>query len=163
MERHDEEDPGTLGLVYDNLVRGRDRLRDAQRAVTSQLGPLPTSASAVIALLATVGFEGDLERADRYWLAGIAVGVSLVIAAISIWAIKRPPYREDLAADALKSPPKPIRLSEAEWLRERIDSESPLYERLEAAFNKQHLALRCVQGLLAVEALVVVVGAIALA
>ena len=43
-------DPETLRLVYDDLVHERDRLRDARRSVTSQLGPLPVASAVVVGL-----------------------------------------------------------------------------------------------------------------
>jgi hypothetical protein len=45
-------DAATLRLVYDDVVRERDRLRDARRAVTSQLEPFPVASAVVVGVVA---------------------------------------------------------------------------------------------------------------
>ena len=45
----------TLRLVYADLINERDRLRDARRSITTQLGPLPASAGLIIGLFAAFG------------------------------------------------------------------------------------------------------------
>lgn len=83
-------DPGTLRLVYDDLVRERDRLRDARRSLTSQLGPLPV-ASAVV-----VGLFGALSD-DIHGLMTVVFIVVLTlffaIAIVSSIALGHKPYR----------------------------------------------------------------------
>jgi hypothetical protein len=45
----------TLRQVCDNLVRERDRLRDARRSVSSQLGPLPAASAIDLGLFGSLG------------------------------------------------------------------------------------------------------------
>jgi hypothetical protein len=157
-------DRETLELIHADLVSERDRLRDAQRAVTSQLGPIPSSTSVIIGLLAAVATRTEHET-DRIVVVGVALVFSVAITVLSILWSKGEPYRALRAAvrseqERLLGPEADA--SPLEWLRRRIQLEQDVYDELAGRFDSQRLHLFIVQGLLVAEAIVIVALAVAL-
>jgi hypothetical protein len=164
MNEASHPDRDTLELIHSDLVAERDRLRDAQRTVTSQLGPIPASTSVIVGLLAAVA-TGDGSESDRVLVVGVALAFSVVITALSIRWSGGQPYRE-LRLQAMQAQEERLG-PEADsdpvgWLQRRIDLETGLYEALAGRFNSQRTRLFIVQGLLLAEAIVVVILAVAL-
>jgi hypothetical protein len=154
----------TLELIHADLVAERDRLRDAQRAVTSQLGPIPASTSVIVGLLAAVA-TGDGSESDRVLVVGVALAFSIAITVLSIVWSRGEPYREmrQEMLDEQQDRFGPERgWTVLAWLQRRIDLERDLYEKLAERFNAQRTHLFIVQGLLLAEAIVVVALAVAL-
>jgi acid phosphatase family membrane protein YuiD len=154
----------TLELIHADLVAERDRLRDAQRTVTSQLGPIPASTSVVLGLLAAVA-TGEGSVSDRVIVVGAALAFSVLITALSIRWSGGQPYRElrEKAMQRQESRLGPETESDpVSWLERRIELETGLYGELVSRFNSQRRHLFVVQGLLLAEAIVVVVLAVAL-
>jgi hypothetical protein len=154
----------TLELIYADLVDERNRLRDAQRAVTSQLGPIPASTSVIVGLLAAVA-TADGSEGDRVLVVGVALGFSIAITALSILWSRGEPYRK-LRRELLDKQKKwrgpETELAPEDWLQRRIELETDLYEYLGDQFDRQRLHLFIVQGLLLTEAIVVIVLAVVL-
>jgi hypothetical protein len=157
-------DRDTLELIHADLVAERDRLRDAQRTVTSQLGPIPASTSVIVGLLAAVA-TGDGSEGDRGLVVGVALAFSVVITALSIRWSGGQPYRE-LRLRAMRDQEgrlgPEVESDPVGWLQRRVDLETGLYEALVSRFNAQRTHLFIVQGLLLAEAIAVVVLALAL-
>ena len=93
-----------LSLVYDDLVRERDRLRDARRSVTSQLGPLPAASAIVLALFGALG--PDIHGRMTV-LFVIALLMLVAIAVVSSIAITYLPYRQ-IRRDAVRELEKQV-------------------------------------------------------
>jgi hypothetical protein len=157
-------DRDTLELIHADLVAERDRLRDAQRTVTSQLGPIPASTSVIVGLLAAVA-TGDGSEGDRGLVVGVALAFSVVITALSIRWSGGQPYRE-LRLRAMREQEERLGpeadSDPVDWLQRRVDLETGLYEALVSRFNAQRRHLFIVQGLLLAEAIAVVALALAL-
>jgi hypothetical protein len=172
----DAPDPETLALVYEDLVHERDRLRDARRQVTARLGPLPAAAGIVLGLFA--GLPEHIQNRGLIWG---ALGVFLVMIAVSSFAIGLSPYRrliKQLDAPPGKGPHEDDALPKAEWLRQRIQREREVYygparrrednmrrlglwakpATLEASFNRERWMLLAVQWLLALEVLLLLLA-----
>jgi hypothetical protein len=172
MSPPQKPDVKTLRLVYEHLVRERDRLRDARRTVTAQLGPLPASAGLVIGLFAAL--SPDVENRGLWW-AALALFVGVI--AVSIISTLVDPYRR--AAAEVDEPrgeglqPGDL-LAEERWLARRIAIERRLYYgeaeeapsrrlrllssrgSLQASFDLELAGLRIVQTLLAAEVVLLV-------
>jgi hypothetical protein len=138
-------DPETLRLVHADLVNERDRLRDARKDVTVQLGPLPASAGVIIGLFAAFGRE--IERGWTALLFGLALVPFVLVMAISAYAVRRDPYR--------KAPGRPEResdsLAEEEWLRKVIEFERRTYQKLADDYERERWFLLLVQLLVGLE------------
>jgi hypothetical protein len=144
----------TLNLVYEDLVRERDRLRDARRSVTSQLGPLPAASGVVIGLFGALGprVQGAMKP---YFI--VALILLLVIAGVSTVALTSSPYRK-LREGAVKDLKKEgwtsdDRQEEQDWLAAMIELERLLKVTLGSAFNKERDYLLAVQWLFVVQVL----------
>src|SRR5215210_9205985 len=155
--RAPEPSLATLELIYAQLSRERDRLRDAQRAVTSQLGPIPASTSVILGLLAAVATHGERTDSQRVLVVVVALAFSVLITALSAQGSGGTPYRkmrEELYGERLD----PTRLEEAlppsEWLMLNIGVERDLIAALGKSFDRQRGRLFLVQGLLVAEAAV---------
>ena len=157
-------DRDTLELIHADLVAERDRLRDAQRSVTSQLGPIPASTSVIVGLLAAVA-TGEGSESDRVIVVVVALAFSIVITVLSIRWSGGQPYRElreaAMAEQEARLGPE-TQSDPVGWLRRRIELETRLYGALVPRFNSQRRHLFIVQGLLLAEAIVVVALAVAL-
>jgi hypothetical protein len=136
----------TLRLVYDDLVRERDRLRDARRAVTSQLGPIPAVSAVVIALFGTL--SDNISDSYSTLLFKVAIGAFILMVVISTIAVFRQPYRK-LREKALGELPGGGQSldgeSEIDWLSTMIRLERKLTEGLERAFEWERGLLLVVQ------------------
>ena len=157
-------DRDTLELIHADLVAERDRLRDAQRTVTSQLGPIPASTSVIVGLLAAVA-TGDGSEGERGLVVGVALAFSVAITALSVRWSGGQPYRE-LRLRAMREQEErlgpEVDSDPVDWLRRRVELENGLYEALVSRFNAQRTHLFIVQGLLLAEAIAVVALALAL-
>ena len=114
----------TLRLVHEDLVRERDRLRDARRAVTAQLGPLPAASAVVVGLFGAL--SNDVHGPVLTSMFGIAVAIFVVIVWLSSRAIGRSPYRLKRVQALGKRGerlPEYLAKSEDEWLLAMIDLE----------------------------------------
>jgi hypothetical protein len=154
----------TLELIYADLVEERNRLRDAQRAVTSQLGPIPASTSVIVGLLAAVA-TGDGSEVDRGLVVGVALAFSIAITVLSLLWSGGPPYRRrrgELLEQQKEWRGPETGLAPEDWLQRRIELETDLYKELGARFDTQRIHLFIVQGLLLAEAIVVVALAVVL-
>lgn len=118
----DQPSVETLRLIYDDLVRERDRLRDARRAVTAQLGPLPASAGIIVSLFAAFLPQGGSPAYSI--LLGFALIPFVLILVLSSRASRRDPYRSMRKPAAEMSEKS---LSERAWLIERIAAERTHY------------------------------------
>jgi hypothetical protein len=173
MSPPEKPDVNTLRLIYEHQVRERDRLRDARRTVTAQLGPLPASAGLVIGLFA--GLSPNVENRGLWWA---ALALFLGVIAVSVGSSRVDPYRR--AAAEVDEPrgeglqPGDL-LAEEEWLATRIEIERRLYYgeageapprglrrlspsrgSLQASFDLELAGLRMVQALLAAEVVLLV-------
>ena len=52
-QRNESQQADTLRLIYEDILRERDRLRDERKFVTRQLGPTPAAGALIIALVLT--------------------------------------------------------------------------------------------------------------
>jgi hypothetical protein len=178
-----EPDVETLQLIYDRLVLERDRLRDARRAVTAQLGPLPAAAAVLLGLFA--GLPENVHNRGLVW-AALALFIGVIL--LSAWGIRISPYRRlsgDLDApttqDGLRDDDS---LPRKDWLLERIKQERRIYYgapaggtqrpqnwrdrwltrarcqplSLQASFDRERSTLLMVQILLAAEVVLLVVA-----
>jgi hypothetical protein len=138
----------TLRHVYADLVTERNRLRDARRGVTAQLGPLPASAGVIIGLFAAFGRIHGGVHAVLFGLALLPFAVAVVVSTL---ALRKDPYRrfERLREDADLLP-------EEEWLRLAIARERTIYPKLEVIFDNERRSLLWVQLLLATEVIYLV-------
>lgn len=121
-----------LRLEYEDLVRERDRLRDARRSVTSALGPLP-AASAV-----AVGLFGLLDTnlaGGRLTLYIVVLVLFALMAVAGFLATLRRPYRKlrkvHLGGDRVSIGAA----SEASWLTSMIALEKRIYPDLADGFE----------------------------
>ncbi len=162
--RQPRPDPETLELIHGDLVAERDRLRDAQRAVTSQLGPIPASTSVIIGLLAAVATRRGPET-DRLVVVGVALVFSVAITVLSIMWSRGEPYRA-LRETVIRRQERRLGpeadASPVDWLRRRIELEEDVYRELARRFDSQRLHLFIVQGLHVAEAIVIVALAVTL-
>jgi hypothetical protein len=167
-DRPDEE---TLELVYEHLVRERDRLRGARREVTARLGPMPAAAGVVLGLFG--GLPDHLHNRGLVWA---ALGVFLVMIVLSSVAIVFSPYRRlarELDAPRGEGLLADDALPRADWLAKRIVHEREVYYgpakeeqeegeggriarwrrpgSLEAGFDRERSLMLAVQWLLALE------------
>jgi hypothetical protein len=142
-----------LQRVYDDVVRERDRLRDARRAVTSQLGPLPAASAVIVGLFAALSDDVDGRLPTVLFV--LALALFLLMNVISMRAIGYKPYRE--LRDELLPDEGLDGKSESEWLAEMIHVERELMTRLEGAFEKERRFLLAVQCLLALQVLLLAV------
>jgi hypothetical protein len=171
-----EPDVETLQLIYDRIVRERDRLRDARRAVTAQLGPMPAAGAVVLGLFA--GLPDDIHNRGLVWA---ALAVFIVVILLSASGIRLSPYRQLTAEMDAPTTQEGLReddrLPRTEWLLERIKHERRIYYgapagraqgsqnwiehlwprsrdqplSLEASFDRERSTLLAVQILLAAE------------
>jgi hypothetical protein len=151
-----EPDVATLRLIYADVIHERDRLRDARRAVTARLGPLPASAGLIIGLFAGLR---QIEGGRAEGLVWAAFGVLCLLTLISIAASRLRPYRserekgwpeEGLAPEDLRP--------EQDWLIEMIVRERRVYHgRLKKNFELERFGLDIVQFLLVVEVLLLLI------
>jgi predicted permease len=171
-----QPDIETLELIYDRIVRERDRLRDARRAVTAQLGPLPAAAAVVLGLFA--GLPDHVHNRGLVW-AALAVFIGVIL--LSAWGIRVSPYRRLSAQLDAPTTQEGLReddsLPRKDWLLERIRHERRIYygdpaessqptqdgikgrwrrfwrepQSLEESFGRERSTLLVVQTLLAVE------------
>jgi hypothetical protein len=133
----DDDKLATLRLAYEDVVRERDRLRDARASITSQLG-LPASAGIAI------GVVGALqEDVDGAWLV-IASALLLVMVVTSIAFSRLAPYRK-LRADRKVKVGGDAEAGEEKWLEDMIELERGLYGSLEKALEAELAALYAVQ------------------
>jgi hypothetical protein len=152
----------TLKFVYEDLVRERDRLRDARRAITSQLGLLPTASAVVVTLFGAL--SNDIHGGRSTLLFGLALAVFVVMVLLSMIAVFPPrPYRK-LRKEALQKLPDGGRGLDqepaVEWLSSKIDLERRLTSRLETALGEERGALLLVEGLFLAQ--IVLLGSITL-
>jgi hypothetical protein len=165
-----EPDVETLQLIYARLILERDRLRDARRAVTAQLGPLPAAGAVVLGLF--TGLPDDIQNRGLVWA---ALALFIGVLALSAWGIGLDPYR--LRGGEVDAPTMEdgLRdddfLSREEWLFARIKHERRVYYgttiggaqpsqseplSLQAGFERERSTLTVVQVLLAIEVIVLV-------
>jgi hypothetical protein len=178
-----ELDAETLQLIYDRLVQERDRLRDARRAVTAQLGPLPAAAAVLLGLFA--GLPDDVHNRG---LVGAAVVLFIGMIVVSAWGIRLSPYRRLSAQIDAPNTQDGLRdddsLPRRDWLLERIKHERRIYYgeltdrdqrpqnwirprlsrfrreplSLQESFNRERSTLLLVQILLAAEVVLLVLA-----
>jgi hypothetical protein len=121
-----EPDVETLQLIYDRLVRERDRLRDARRAVTAQLGPLPAAAAVLLGLFA--GLPENVHNRGLVWAALILL-IGLIL--VSAWGIRLDPYRRLSGQVDAPTTQDGLREDDAlprkDWLLKRIKHERRIY------------------------------------
>ena len=137
----------TLRLVYADLINERDRLRDARRSITAQLGPLPASAGLIIGLFAAFG---DIESGRMTLLYGLALLPFLLVMLVSTLALRRNPYRKLTKREPQTAEGDDL-LPEEEWLTQRIALERRSYVDLEHDFEEERTSLLRVQVLLGAE------------
>jgi len=142
----DAPDPlPTLTLAYEDLVRERDRLRDARRSVTGKLGPLPAASAIVMGLFGA--FSDQVLRGTPKSLYTAALVLFVLIGALSSLAIMSKSYRklryERLSKHGLASDSG----LEINWLAARIQTERELMEGLGARFDRERNFLLAVQWL----------------
>jgi hypothetical protein len=108
------------------LVRERDRLRDARRSVTAQLGPLPAAAAVVLGLFA--GLPDNVQNRGLVW-AALALFIGVIV--LSAWGIRLDPYRRlsgqvdaPTTDDGLRDDDS---LPRKDWLLARINHERRIY------------------------------------
>jgi hypothetical protein len=146
-----EPDVETLQLIYDRLVRERDRLRDARRAVTAQLGPLPAAAVVVLGLFTAL--PDEIHNRGLVWA---ALGLFVAVLALSTWGIGVVPYRRRCAEVDAPAREDGLRdedfLPREEWLLELIKHERGVYYgtpreplSLQASFERERSTLIVVQ------------------
>ena len=162
----DEPDVETLQLVYDGLVRERDRLRDARRAVTAQLGPLPAAGAVALGL-----FAGLPDNIQNRGLVGFALALFGAALLVSAWGIRHDPYRRQGGQLGMPTREDGLRdddvLPREDWLLQRIKDERLIYYgapaggaqepetlSLQASFDRERSALLAVQLLVAAEVVV---------
>lgn len=141
----------TLRLVHADLVRERDRLRDARRAVTAQLGPFPASAGLVVGLFAALQphFHG---HPTRIVLISAAVLIFALIVSVSFRGLRFKPYRELSKITGEGLPEREWLTAENERLRGLLDGD------LAKNFSRERNALLTVQVLLVLEATLLVLS-----
>jgi len=142
-------EPETLKFVYEDLVRERDRLRDARRAISSQLGQLPTASAVVVTLFGAL--SNDIHGGQSTLLFRLALAAFVAMVLLSLIAVFPPrPYRK-LRKEALQKLPDEGRGLDqqptVEWLSSMIDLERKLTSRLETALGEERGVLLLVQGL----------------
>ncbi len=143
--------PATLRLVYDDLVRERDRLRDARRAVTSQLEPFPVASAVVVGLFA--GLSGQIKGVLPTGLFGFALVLFVIIVWFSTKAVGQSPYRRERDAilpndgRGLDRTPEPL------WLARMIEMERSVKADVVASFEDERSSLHRVQRLFVVQIL----------
>jgi hypothetical protein len=145
------EDPLPLRLVYDDLVRERDRLRDARRSVTSQLGPLPVASAVVVGLFG--GLSRDIKGVLLTSLYAIALALFGVIVWYSAKAIEQSPYRTQRDAILPNDGRGLDKESESVWLARMIEMERSVRGPLVDSFEDERKSLILVQRLLVVQVL----------
>jgi len=142
-------EPETLKFVYEDLVRERDRLRDARRAITSQLGLLPTASAVVVTVFGAL--SNDIHGGQSTLLFGLALAAFVVMVLIGTIAVFPPRSFRKLRKEALQRLPEGGRGLDqeptVEWLSSMIDLERKLTSRLETALGEERGALLLVEGL----------------
>ena len=142
-------EPETLKFVYEDLVRERDRLRDAGRAITSKLGLLSMASAVVVTLFGALSNDIHGGRSTLLFEFALAAFVAMVL--VGTIAVFPPrPYRK-LRKEALQKLPDGGRGLDqeptVEWLSSMIDLERKLTSRLETTLGEERGALLLVQGL----------------
>jgi hypothetical protein len=115
-------DAETLTLIYEDRVRERERLRDARRAITAQLGPLPAAAAVIIGLFAT--FAKDIRSEEPLFLA--ALGAFVLVILVSALSVDLSPYRA-MRANHETELGSFDRLPRDKWLERMISLEREIY------------------------------------
>jgi hypothetical protein len=129
----------SLRLLNTHKVQERNRLRDARRAYTAQLGPMPAAAAIVIGL-----FSGLSEAVRGWWLVGALVPLFLMVA-VGLLGTTRLPFRKlDFTL------PEPTD-SEEGWLRQAIEEEERVYREAVKGLEFERGCVFVVQGLLLAE------------
>jgi len=144
-------DPETLRLVYDDLVHERDRLRDARRSVTSQLGPLPVASAVVVGLF---GALSDDIHGLMTVVFIVVLAVFFAIAIVSAIALGYQPYRNlrreaERASGWADDDARPA----DEWLSGMIAVERLVKGPLGKAFDTERTFLLSVQWMLVAQVL----------
>ena len=143
-------------------MRERNRLRDARRLTTAQLGPLPAAAAAVLGLFA--GLPDEIRNRGLVWAALV---IFIAVLLVSAWGVRLEPFRR--VGGQLDAPTRDDGLRDddfrprTQWLLARIAHERRLYygaspggagdaaPSLQESFDRERTALLAVQILLAVE------------
>ena len=132
MGDHDPDRTAALRLEYEDLVRERDRLRDARRSVTSALGPLPAASAVAVGLFGLV--KGRIDD----WMIGVYIAVLALfvfMAAAGAIAISRSSYRELRDGYVNKLGLSLAGASVPDWLAQMINLETGVYEDLVDGFE----------------------------
>lgn len=146
----------TLRLAYEDRLREAERLRDARRAFTTQLGVLPASAAVIVSLFAA--FTEQIADARLLALALIPFVVSVIVGA-GFSQLK--PYRtlrRELEEEVGRADWR--RLSQEQWLEAMIELEEQIYAKLEERLERERLGVLAVQLLVVVQIAYVIVLAI---
>jgi hypothetical protein len=139
----------TLRLVYDDLVHERDRLRDARRSVTSQLGPLPVASAVVVGLFGAV--SGAIRGVLPTILFVFALALFCVMVLESTRALGQSPYRKK-RDEILPNDGRGLDgQQEHEWLTRMIEMERTVKRDLETSFEEERSSLIRVQRLFVVQ------------
>lgn len=139
----DPDRTAALRLEYEDLVRERDRLRDARRSVTSALGPLPAASAVAVGLFGLL--DTDLAGGRLKLYIGVLVLFALMAVA-GLLATLRKPYRK-LRKESLGDDRVSVKAdSEAAWLTTMIALEKGIYPDLQDGFEYERTWLLLMQG-----------------
>jgi hypothetical protein len=142
----------TLELAYENGVRERDRLRDARRSVTSQLGPLPAASAIVVGLFGAL--SDDIHGITTVIIYGVALALFVAIAAVSTRAITYEPYRVQREnAEKAVGWTHDETLLPSEWFVGMMRVEREVRMKLESAFDRERRWLLIVQWMIVAQIL----------
>jgi hypothetical protein len=145
-------DVRTLELAYEDGVHERDRLRDARRSVTSQLGPLPAASAIVVGLFGAL--SDDIHGMTTVIIYGVALALFVAIAAVSTRAITYEPYRVQREnAEKAVGWTHDETLLPSEWLVGMMTVERAVKKKLESAFDRERKWLLIVQWMIVVQIL----------
>lgn len=143
--------PETLSLAYEDRVREAERLRDARRAFTTQLGVLPASAALVVGL-----FAASAADINERLLALALIPFALVVAiGLGFGCLK--PYRNirrEIELEVGRADWR--RLSPEQWLVTMIKLEERIYSELELRLKWERRGVLVVQGLVVVQVVYVI-------
>jgi len=162
-QSHENSKCDALKLEYEYLRDENRRLRDSRASITRQLGPLPIGAAVVAGLV--TGFTANLHNR---LLLGIALGLFVLLVAVSVRYSSMKPYRvlRQEAEEERPTPPRPRSSPEA-WYDTAISLEEAIYGKptedtglrrhlpksnisgLQEGFDRERTGLFIVQGLFA--------------
>jgi hypothetical protein len=152
----EQAESDALRLAYDDIIRERDRLRDARASVTQRLGPLPASAGIAIALVGSLAEKvSEAALIVAVGLLFVVVCVSITYSLLSPYRALRAKYEEEFterriassAAEAAKNEKThelgfDERAQARDWLEHMIELERRIYGPLDAGRRSFRLPFR---------------------